>query len=259
MAYLVKEYDIPAGLIVNIDQTQCIYAMATNRSWAPKGDKQVAVLGKEEKRAITLTVGLSAAGHALPTQAIYQSMTAASLPTPTTRRAMEEAGFRFESSLTKTYWATQETMRAYVDHILVSHYDQVKLELNCPADQRSILYLDVWAVHRSDEFRTWMRENHPTILLIYVPAGCTGDFQPCDTGGQRPMKHAIRRAQLADTIEESMKQLESGVPPERIKASTSLPELRNRTPGWIEKGHRALTSAVASKVCLLIGVLVWPI
>jgi len=49
LAYLVKEYDISTGFIVNIDQTRCVYAMLNNRTWALTGDAQVAVVGKEEQ------------------------------------------------------------------------------------------------------------------------------------------------------------------------------------------------------------------
>ena len=45
-----------------------------------------------------------------------------------------------------------------------------------------ILYLDFWSVHRSQEFRDWIKAELPEIVVLDVPASCTGLLQPCDVG-----------------------------------------------------------------------------
>ncbi|KIO28555.1 hypothetical protein M407DRAFT_43289, partial [Tulasnella calospora MUT 4182] len=176
IAYLIKEYDIPAGLIVNIDQTQCIYFMSSSSTWTMKGEKQVPVVGKEEKHAITVTVPIKADGTALPIQAIYQGRSSNSLPSSDSTNYDDCKNLRIHMvySGTTTYWANIKTIQDLIDNTIAPNFECVKLELGLPPSQKSILYLDVWSVHRSEAFREWMRINHPTILLVYVPANCTG-------------------------------------------------------------------------------------
>ena len=85
-----------------------------------------------------------------------------------------------------------------------------------------------------------MATTYPWIILHYVPAGCTGLFQPCDVGIQRPLKQAISRSLNADVIKEVSAQIEHGVEPGTFKLDTSLPTLRNRTVGAIVKAYKAV-------------------
>ena len=59
------------------------------------------------------------------------------------------------------------------------------------ADAKIILVLDVWAVHKSEEFRLFLRMQHPRIHLVFVPANCTSKLQVADVALQRPLKHGI--------------------------------------------------------------------
>ncbi|KAE9390983.1 hypothetical protein BT96DRAFT_832650, partial [Gymnopus androsaceus JB14] len=70
-AYKIKEYNIPAELFINSNQTQMLYAPGDKLTWAETGSSQVSVLGAEEKHAFTVTVGVTASGRALPFQAVY--------------------------------------------------------------------------------------------------------------------------------------------------------------------------------------------
>ena len=55
-----------------------------------------------------------------------------------------------------------------------------------------VLVLDVWAVHTSEAFRLYLRQKHPRIHLVYVPANCTSKLQVADVALQRPFKSHIR-------------------------------------------------------------------
>ncbi|KIJ41450.1 hypothetical protein M422DRAFT_102568, partial [Sphaerobolus stellatus SS14] len=70
-AKAIRDYDIPDELRVNADQQQTHFQMGSDRTWAPCGDKQVASVRKEEKRAFTLMVAISACGEILAYQAIW--------------------------------------------------------------------------------------------------------------------------------------------------------------------------------------------
>ncbi|KAH7903348.1 hypothetical protein BJ138DRAFT_1194697, partial [Hygrophoropsis aurantiaca] len=130
-----------------------------------KGSRQVAIVGQEEKRAFTLVVGISAADDLLPFQAIYQGKSKCSTPScnsPCYDEAVD-LGFRLEYSNTDTYWSTFDLMCSYINNIAVPYWEVKKQQFAAPHDQECILQLDVWVVHRSVAFRTWLSTNWPWI------------------------------------------------------------------------------------------------
>lgn len=63
-AYLVKKYDIDASMVVNSDQTPLQYCpTGGSYTYARKGVRDVALVGKDDKRGITAMLGISAAGN----------------------------------------------------------------------------------------------------------------------------------------------------------------------------------------------------
>lgn len=235
IAYVIKHEDIPSELMANSDQTQITLARGCNMTYAPTTSKQVTMLGSEEKRAITVLVTLTNDGKVLPFQSIYKGMTKGSLPSKAAKSMAEActAGFLFESSKTSTYWFTQETMRHFVNTHLAPHFNAVKVALGLPPGQCSLWLIDRWLVHRSNEFLTWMAEFHITIIVIFVPAGLTGLFQPCDVGLQRVFKHSLKLSAHNDTVQEVLTQLKKGIHVDDIKIDTTLKVLRDRTIDWL--------------------------
>ncbi|THV00922.1 hypothetical protein K435DRAFT_818166 [Dendrothele bispora CBS 962.96] len=195
-AYVIRNYSIPAELRVNTDQTQTVYQHGNKATWHTRGDKQVGAVGKDEKRAFTLVPSKSASGEVLPFQAIFQGSTLASCPTKASPfwEEAERLGFQLEPSKTKTYWSTLETMKRLVNNIIVPYFEQKKCELGIdkPEEQHSIWKIDCWSVHKSREFLNWMKETHPTVIVIFVPGNCTSLFQPLDVGIQRVLKQSFK-------------------------------------------------------------------
>ncbi|KDQ50959.1 hypothetical protein JAAARDRAFT_87431, partial [Jaapia argillacea MUCL 33604] len=174
LAFTIKEHDVPAELYVNTDQTNMVYTQGTKLTWAPMGSKQVSVVSDDEKRAVTLIVSISNSGVLLPFQAVYVGESSRSLPKKTALkyREMQDAGMFFASG-GASYWSTQETMQGLVEDIIAPYFAKKKAELGLPESQKAIWQIDAWSVHRSAEFRGYMRKNHPNIILMYIPAGCT--------------------------------------------------------------------------------------
>jgi hypothetical protein len=154
--------------------------------WAEEGSKQVMLIGMEEKCTFTVMVSVTNDSKLLLFQAIYQGKSKISCPSSNTKHHADvvAAGMRLEYSGTKTYWSNQQMMHNFVDKILAPYLDGEKVRLGLPPTQNSLWQIDVWLVHRFQEFRNWMRMMHPTIILDFVPAGCTGLHQPCDVGIQ---------------------------------------------------------------------------
>jgi hypothetical protein len=152
IACRIRDYNIPRSCIVNSDQTQQTYSQGKSSTWNKRGEKQVAVVGQEEKRAFTLMVGVSMSGKLLPFQAVYAGKDRQqSLPKPTSigyKEATEEIKIRLDLSGNSSYWSTIETMKTYVQHVLVPYFESQRQALNRPR-QHCIWIIDVWSVHRS--------------------------------------------------------------------------------------------------------------
>lgn len=252
-ACVVRDEGIPACCIVNADQTQVVYSPGTKTTWNLTGERQVHVVGTEDKRAFTLLVGASASGDVLPFQAIYTGKSPRSLPIAAAPGYSEcqELGFLLDYSETETYWSTFETMCRWVTKCLAPYFVAQRQQHGLPDTQRCILQIDCWTVHRSAKFRDWMAKNYPWIIILYVPGGCTGLFQPCDVGLQRVLKLAIQNAAHNDIVQETLNKLQLGSSPRRIVNDQSLPTLRNRSLNWILEDYRAINKPdIVQKVCL---------
>ena len=189
-------------------------------------------VGGDEKRAFTVLIAVANDGTLLPFQAIYVGKTAQSCPSNNAPHFddLENLGVCMEYSGTTTYWSNHKTMRLWVDKILAPYFQEMKRKLGLQPDHRSLLQWDLWSVHRSDEMRDWMKKNHPTIILDYVPGGCTGLHQPCDVGIQWLFKHSIKRSYHEAVVEEMMKQIKVG---EVITIDKCLHTLCDRSTGWL--------------------------
>jgi DDE superfamily endonuclease len=246
-AYSIKEENIAAKLWVNSDQTQGVYAPGDKMTWAPKGSKQVPVHGAEEKRAFTLMVSVASDGTVLPMQAIYTGKTERSCPSPNAPHYADliNAGFLLEESGTTTYWSNHKTMHSFVNRILAPYFDNAKVELGLPHSQKSLWTIDVWSVHRSKEFMRWMRNNHPTIIVDFVPGGCTGVAQPCDVGIQRPLKLSMKKTYHEDIVSEVLQQIEAKS--EVISIDSRVGTLRDRSMRWIWNAYKAINNKTLVK------------
>jgi hypothetical protein len=242
VAWLVKDEQIPSALIVNSDQTQVVLAQGCHMTYASSGAKQVATVGVEEKRAITILPSVTNHGLLLPIQAIHKGQNPKSLPSPTARSRYEseKAGFLFELSKTSTYWSTIATMQNFVNVTLAPYFGSIREELGLDQDQMALWLIDCWSVHRSKEFLEWMASKHPTIIVLFIPAGMTGLFQPCDVGLQRIFKHSLKKSAHEDVVREVLSQLESGCPVQDVKLDTGIKLLRDRTVHWIWTAYQAL-------------------
>ncbi|KAG8705120.1 hypothetical protein FRC08_001834 [Ceratobasidium sp. 394] len=144
IACAVRDFVIPASCIVNVDQTQVVYSSGDQKTWTTAGERQINVLGTEDKRAFTLMVGVSGSGALLPFQAIYSGKSTRSVPDSNSPGYSEaqRLGFLLDYSNTNTYWSTFDTMCRWVRKILVPYFRAQQQKNKLPPDQRCILQLD---------------------------------------------------------------------------------------------------------------------
>ncbi|KIJ45400.1 hypothetical protein M422DRAFT_251175 [Sphaerobolus stellatus SS14] len=231
MARIIKEEDISPKLIINFNQT---------------GSRQVPLHGEEEKIAFTLVTCITGSGELLPFQVIYKGKGARSCPKPMAENYTDtvEAGMVFEFSGEPNHWSSHKTMRSLIDNIIIPYLEKTKKRLNLPPDQKALVYLDCWSVHRSEEFRSFMKTKE-TICICYVPANCTSLFQPCDAGIQQPLKLICKQCCHEDVVKEVTAGLKMASSPVEVRISNEMPLLRDRTVRWLwiaypELNHREL-------------------
>ena len=82
-------------------------------------------------------------------------------------------------------------MQEYVKEVIMRYAEEKIQEHHLHADAKIILVLDVWAVHKSEEFCMFLRTHYPRIHLVFVPPNCTSKLQVADVVLQRPFKHGI--------------------------------------------------------------------
>ncbi|KAJ7247701.1 hypothetical protein C8J57DRAFT_1240641 [Mycena rebaudengoi] len=145
-------------------------------------------------------------------QAVWAGKTDGSLPKANAEK-MEDAierGFNFSSAKSKK------------KGIIASNPD-------LDNDQQMICFIDIYPVHTGEEFRTNVFDEHPYIILIFVPGGCTGLFQPADVSLQRVAKHILKQDSLNYLVDVFQSQSKAGVAPKDVKFPSSLPVLCDAT------------------------------
>ncbi|KAL3678434.1 hypothetical protein R1sor_021390 [Riccia sorocarpa] len=203
-----------------------------DRTYAVSGSKNVSISGAGDKRQITVMVSSSVKGYMLPQQVIFQGKTSRSCPGGAAAKTLCQNGFQLTAS--PSHWTTQATIRDFVTFVLKPWITSTcaDLQLN-PNTQKAIWVIDAYSVHVAEEFRSWMREKHSNILLLFIPALCTSKLQPADTILMRPFKAGIQRKFSFWAVEEIKKQMEQGMSTSAATLDTSIVPLRNNFCDWL--------------------------
>jgi hypothetical protein len=134
----------------------------------------------------------------------------------------------------ENHWSNQTTMNRFVEKVLDPwRVEKCKeLGLDC-SKQKMVWLIDCWKVHTSEEFRNWLKENHPLVHYLYVVANCTSKLQPTDVVLQRPFKHGFRKQFEKWQSELVTSQLAEGVRPEDVELQVGIKKLRELLIGWL--------------------------
>jgi len=189
IAFFMQLHKVHPSLVVNMDQTGVHLAPVDNKTYNVRGGKEVKLIGADDKRQITACLASSLNGDLLPLQLIFQGKTTACHPAASD--SSQAAHLHITHS--ENHWSNQETMRQYITDVLLPYAERCALQHTLPADSHIVLVLDVWSVHKSEEFRFFLRTHFPRIHLVFVPANCTSQLQVADVMLQRPFKHGIRQ------------------------------------------------------------------
>ena len=77
---VILDYDILSQLVLDLDQTPHAYVYAGKHTFSLKGSKNVPIKVLDDKRQITTTFVVTAAGSFLPREVVYQGKSESCLP-----------------------------------------------------------------------------------------------------------------------------------------------------------------------------------
>ena len=220
--------------IINWDQTGVLLMNSHKYTYHNTKEKQVPIVGADEKRQITAVVASTLGGDLLPLQLIFKGQDKnkkqqKSVPTLREVDAKRTAGWHLTQ--TSNHWSSLESMKDYIRHI-IRPWVQAKGREHNIKYPHCVLLLDCWSVHTSKDFRSWIAEAYPQYHLIFVPAGCTSKAQPADVALQRPFKAGIVNEFTRWMTSEIHHLIKGGMAPAEIKVDTGLARLKPMLVGW---------------------------
>lgn len=234
--------------IVNWDQSGLMLLSTHKYTYHNKKDKQVPMIGLDEKRQITIVVAGCLSGELLPLQLIFtgQDVKKAqqkAVPTldPITNTAVQQANWHLTQ--THNHWSTQDSMRDYVRYIIHPWIEKKRAEHGCP-NSHAILLFDCWSVHKSDEFLTWLSTTFPHYHPIFIPAGCTGKAQPADLVMQRPLKIGVSNEYTHWMNSEIIALLQAGATPDQVRVDVGMAKVKPLLVKWVMHSWLSLGSRI---------------
>ena len=237
----IEENDIPASLVLNLDQTPSKFVTGCNKTLAKKGSKTVSIAGSTDKRMISATFVITLSGDFLPIQLIYGSKTKKSIPAV---KFPDE----FHVAANPKHYSKEslEMMRK----IIITYVEEERRPLHLSNSHPAVLTMDVLKGQMTDAVKKVLKENR--ILLEKVLANLTYLFQPLDVQWgpngyvKRMMKNKFPLL-YADQIDQA---LDSGTGLSNIEVSLKLSTVKPLHAKWVFEVYNHMTSAEGKKVCL---------
>ncbi|XP_062604206.1 uncharacterized protein LOC134266007 [Saccostrea cucullata] len=198
------------------------------------GDKQVEIVGPEDKRQITALLTCSMSGKILPPQLLYQGKTLQC--TPTSVRFPQGWDIHFSEN----HWSNEETMCRFVDTILLPYINKMRDSLDLPLKQPALCIFDVFAAHRTESFLKKLKKNG--IIVKFIPGGCTGELQPLDLSGNAQFKDLVKKRFVSWYATEIKKELKAGKKIDDIKVDLKLSSVKVPHANWVIDALKGLES-----------------
>ena len=240
----IEENDMPASLVLNLDQTPSKFVPGCNKTVAKKGSKTVSIAGSTDKRMITATFVITLSGHFLPIQLIYGSKTKKSIPAV---KFPDE----FHVTANPKHYSNEKESLEMMRKIIIPYVEEERRRLHLSNSHPAVLIMDVFKGQMTDTVKKVLKENR--ILLEKVPANLTYLFQPLDVQGgpngyvKRMMKNKFI-LWYADQIDQA---LDAGTTLSNIEVSLKLSTVKPLHAKWILELYNHMTSAEGKKkVCL---------
>ena len=112
VVFIVRKFNIPPALFINLDETGVCFLPLQKSTWGPSGAKQISVLGWVDKRQFTVISAISAEGKLVgKAQVIWAGQTDRCHPKGAEIDTMADLLFHSHST---SHWTTEDTILEYV-------------------------------------------------------------------------------------------------------------------------------------------------
>ena len=219
--------EIPMNLIINWDQTALSIIPTGEWTMEKQGAKVVPIANADDKRQLTAVLAVTAGGEYLPPQLLYKGKTVKCHPQVT----FPDGWDVWHSD---NRWSNEETMKRYVEKIIVPFVTQKRKALKLEASYPAITIFDGFKGQTTNDIRALL--NSHNIIPMQLPANCTDKLQPLDISINKPMKDHIKAKFQQWYANEVRKQL----PVNQVKVDVSLSVVKGPSANWIISGWQAL-------------------
>ena len=96
-------------------------------------------------------------------------------------------------------------------------------------------------MHKSTAFLSWLNDQLPASIPLFIPAVATGKFQPMDVALNRQFKSSLRASTRSYLAQQVILQRQAAKAPDDIHVDTALCTMRPYLPGWIYFAHKRLS------------------
>ena len=203
----ILTHNIPSHLVINFDQTGLSLLPTSNYTMAPRGQDQVAIAHKGDKRQITAVLAGSIAGDFLPPQLLYQGIahtlfvifvyivynifTHTKGKTENCHPKGRTPPPNWHIHHSESHWSTADTNIKYIINIIIPFLLKIKTKLNLPHNYPSLLIFDVYKAQLDKAFLDTLSAYG--IFYIFIPAGLTDLLQPMDLNVNKNFKHHYKQ------------------------------------------------------------------
>lgn len=221
---VVNMFKISKEFILNFDETGLLLFSASTQTWGQRGSQQVDGRTKGDKAQRTVIPCLSADGKVVLCTTVWAGKTAQCLP----KKDVSEKYPNVLHDYSETHWSTPIVIERFILRLYSLYILRLCREKNLdPTDVYWILLIDVYSSHIDKAMLARIKETLPTLIILYVPAGCTGVLQMCDIEFNAWFKRHIC-AFVGDYIQQrTLDQLAAGVPPENVVFDHNLDDLKH--------------------------------
>ncbi|KAF9218369.1 hypothetical protein BS17DRAFT_873587 [Gyrodon lividus] len=159
LVYIIKWHHVPPELIIGFNQIGCNILPSSGTTFVEQGTQQVDIIAKDEN---------TPEGTFLPFQQVWGGASEWSLLSAKAHGMSDVRDYGFNFAFAKSdrqgsHFSMLKTMKEYT-------------RAKCSAHMSS-------------------KNEYPYVILCFVPAGCTGIFQPANIGLNRVIKHQIKQHQ----------------------------------------------------------------
>ena len=191
---------------------------------AEEGCRQVSVVGKEDKREITVLLAITASGTLLPPQVIYRGKTVGCHPCITFPS-------KWNVTHSDNHWSNEATMVEYLEEIIIPYVTEIRNKLDLADDHAALALFDVFAAHRCSSVLAKLQAHN--IHQVFIPAGCTGQLQPLDVGVNQEFKQLMKNSFSRWYAEEVREALEQKVAINNIRVDLRATVVKLLHANWL--------------------------